>query len=282
MRVLRAVILLLCLSLVIAWVPGCSPQVVEDPGDSIVRLRVSGSGTALPLLQVLTAAHDQEDVEFVYLPGLHSSGGIRGVANGDLEIGCVSRELSQEEADLGLEYIKLADDGLVVAVNPSVEIEGLTSEQVRGIYSGTYGNWSDLGGPDLDIVVLDRNEDESAKIIFREYLLGSDLVVASQAVSLFYESDMVEGVSQTPGAIGFFSLGYGISEDVPVIYLALDGVRPDVASIESGDYAMVRPLGVVLDANAGSEARSFVEWAQSDEAHSIMAAQGFAPPKIRD
>lgn len=281
MRV-RAGILLLCLSLVIVWVAGCSPQVVEDPGESIVRLRVSGSGTALPLLQVLTSAYEQEDVEFAYLPGLHSSGGIRGVANGDLEIGCVSRELTQEEAELGLEYIKLADDGLVVAVNPSVEIDALTSEQVRDIYSGVYENWSELGGPDLDIVVLDRNEDESAKIILRQYLLGSELVVAGQAVSLFYESDMVEGVRQTPGAIGYFSLGYGVSEDVPVIYIALDGVSPTVSAIESGDYAMVRPLGVVFDARAGNEARSFVEWAQSDEAQTIMAEQGFAPPKTRD
>ncbi len=282
MRVLRGAMLLICLSLSMSLVTACSPQMVEDPGDSVVRLRISGSGTALPLLQVLTEAYDGEDVEFVYLPGLHSGGGIRGVANGDLEIGCVSRELSTEEADIGLDYTKLSDDGLVVAVHPSVTIDHLTSEQVRGIYSGVYDNWSDLGGPDLDIVVLDRNEDESAKIILREYLLGDDLVVTSQAVNLFYESDMVDGVRQTPGAIGYFSLGYGISEKIPVTYVALDGVSPGVGTIESGDYPMIRPLGVVCDQGADEEARLFLDWATGDEARTIMVAQGFAPPTAQD
>ncbi len=246
------------------------------------RIRVSGSGTSLPLLQILTDEYSatHPDVEFVYLPGLHSGGGIRGVAAGDLELGAVSRELTDEEAALGLTYVKLSDDGLVMATHPSVEIDGLTSEQIREIYRGEHVNWSTLGGNDLTITILDRNEDESAKIILRKYVLGPDLEITSKAVSLFYEPDMVEGLMSTPGSLGYFSLGYGLSEDVPVNYLSLDGVEPTVANIENGSYEMVRPLGVVAAEPMSEETKSFLEWAQSEEARTLAREQGFAPPRL--
>lgn len=258
---------------------GCARQ----PGDtsspqSPQRIRVSGSGTALPLIRILTDAYEPDEVEFVYLPGLHSGGGIKGVANGDLEIGSVSRELTAEERALDLEYVQLSDDGLVVATHPSVTIGGLTTEQIRGIYRGDYENWSELGGPDLDIVVLDRNEDESAKIILREFVLGPDLEITDLAVNLFYEPDMIDGLEKTEGAIGYFSLGYGLSEEIPVNYLDLDGVEPTVANIESGDYKMVRPLGMVVARPVSAPIADFLEWVDSDEAIALMMEQGFAQP----
>ena len=73
--------------------------------------------------------------------------------------------------------------------------------------------------------MLDRNEDESAKIILRQYVLGPDLEVTPEAVNIFYESDMIEGVKRHPGAIGYFSLGFGCPEEIDVNYLTLDGVE---------------------------------------------------------
>ncbi len=257
---------------------GCVEQSTQSTSDSTHRLRVSGSGTALPLIRILTDGFGSDEVEFVYLPGLHSGGGIKGVANGDLEIGSVSRELAPDEAALELEYVKLADDGLVLATHPGVNIDGLTTEQVRGIYRGEYNNWSELGGPDLTIVILDRNEDESAKIILRQYVLGSDLEVTDKAVNLFYEPDMVDGLQKTEGAIGYFSLGYGLSEEIPVNYLELDGVEASLENIESGAYKMVRPLGFVVARPVGDPIADFVEWAGSPEARELMTQAGFAPP----
>jgi phosphate transport system substrate-binding protein len=231
-------------------------------------------------VRILTSEYvgTDDELEFVYLPGLHSGGGIRGVANGDLEIGAVSRLLTEEEAALGLEYTHLSDDGLVVAVHPTVTIDGLTSQQVRDIYEGKHENWTELGGPDLPIVILDRNEDESAKIILREYVLGPDLDVTPSAVNLFYEPDMVEGLRDTPGAIGYFSLGYGLSADVAVNYLELDGVEASVENINNGTYPVIRPLGVVTTADPGQEIDEFLEWALSPDAVELIESKGFARP----
>ncbi len=242
-------------------------------------VRVSGSGTCLPLLRILTSEYSDDSVEFVYLPGLHSGGGIKGVANGDLEIGSVSRDLTEDEKALGLRYTLLSRDGLVIATHPSVDIPGLTTEQVQGIYRGDYANWKELGGPDLPITILDRNEDESAKIILREFVLGPNLKITPKAVNLYYEPDMIDGLQSTVGAVGYFSLGYGLSQDVPVHYLKLDGVEPTVQNIKNGSYKVVRPLGIVTAGEPGEEVQRFVEWASSSSASALIENRGFAPAR---
>jgi phosphate transport system substrate-binding protein len=243
------------------------------------EIRVSGSGTAMPLVRFLCERYPGEGISFTYLPGLHSSGAIEGVLGGDLEIGAVSRDLTPEEAALGLQYTRLSDDGLVIAVNRSVPLEDLTTQQVRDIYSGRYTNWLELGGPDLPIAVLDRNEDESAKIAFRKGVLGTDMAITDRAIRLFYEPDMIQGVTSTAGAVGYFSLGFALSERVPVRLVALDGVYPSVDSVEAGDYRAFRPLGIVTPADNDPETSAFIEWATSDEARALIRERGFAAPR---
>ena len=272
------VLLALTASVVVVSLLGCTTVSDSAPeATELERVRVSGSGTCIPLLHLLTDNYPTDVVEWRYLPGLHSGGGITGVENGELEIGAVSRELSDEEAALGLVYTPLSNDGIVIAVHPSVTIDGLTTQQVKEVYAGTYSNWSELGGPDLPITILDRNEDESAKIIMRKYVFGPDLVMAPQSVSLYYESDMIDGVQSTAGAIGYFSLGYSISRDIPVTHLALDGVDATVENVESGTYPVVRPLGVVTSPEASADIRAFLEWATSEEARGLLRANGFSP-----
>lgn len=255
---------------------GCATATApEAASDERVVVRLSGSGTCMPLLKLLTGEYGEEGTDWRYLPGLHTGGGIQGVKNGELEIGAISRPMTDEELALGLVHTPLSDDGIVIAVHPSVTIDGLTTQQVRDIYSGVYENWSQLGGPDLSITILDRNEDESAKMILRQYVLGSDLVVSPKAVSLYYEIDIINGLQSTAGAIGYFSLGYGISEDIPVTFLALDGVEATVENINNGTYAMVRPLGVVTSPDAAPEIVAFLEWAASGEVAALMEENGY-------
>lgn len=156
----RLLLVLSCVALCALALAGCSVDARDDLVPTETRVRVSGSGTGLPLFKLLADRYGSDSVEFVYLPGLHSGSGIEGVVDGELELGVVSRRLTAQEESLGLEYVQLSDDGVVMAVHPSVTLRGLTAQQVRDIYAGRYSNWSELGGPALGIVVLDRSEDD--------------------------------------------------------------------------------------------------------------------------
>jgi phosphate transport system substrate-binding protein len=278
-------VLAMCLVVVAVSLSGCSTAAPSVPAANKdeTRLRVSGSGTCLPLLRLLAAEEPDKSLRMVFLPGLHTKGGVKGVAQGSLDIGALSRTLNPDEQSADLRVTWLASDGLVVAVNNSVArlgIKSITKQQVRDVYAGKVTDWKQLGASEsLAIVVLDRHEDESAKIIIRKYVLGatSAFKVTPNSVNLYYESDMVDALQTTSGAIGYFSLGYAVSQNVNVALLPLDGVEPSVANIESGKYTVVRPLGVVTRTTAPTPVRRFIEWITSDEARAVMVSKGYAP-----
>jgi phosphate transport system substrate-binding protein len=283
-RRIVALLVAACIAVALPALAGCSGA-ADDPSAAKdeTRLRVSGSGTCLPLLRILAAKEPDKSVRMVFLPGLHTKGGVRGVIQGSLDIGAISRDLNADEQSSDLQVTWLSSDGLVIAVNDSVSrlgVKAITKQQVRDIYAGKYTDWKQLGATQsLPIVVLDRHEDESAKIIIREFILGprTSFTVTPDSVNLYYESDMVDAMQTTSGAIGYFSLGYAVSQDVRVTILPLDGVQPTVANIVSGAYTVVRPLGFVTRSNAPAPVRTFMAWITSDEARAIMVSEGYAP-----
>ena len=54
--------------------------------------------------------------------------------------------------------------------------------------------------------------------------------------------EMIGAVARSEGALGYVSLGTGENEDSEVRALAVDGVSPDAAAIESGEYPLSRTL----------------------------------------
>lgn len=258
---------------------GCGDDpvtVTETTGGAPATITLAGSGTAQPLIELLAEAYHGEypNVSFEFRPQMHSGGGIRGAAEGMFDIGIVSRAPTAEEEALGLRYIVVSLDGLTIATHSAdVGVDSVTTDQVKGVYSGAITNWAELGGIDQEIVVLDRNEDESAKIVLREFVLGpiESFPITPRAAGLNQESDMVDGLVNTRGTLGYLSLGYALREALPIHLLELDGVQPSPANIQNGSYKMVRALGVVVKPELPEAAQAFVDYLTSEEARAVMA-----------
>ena len=60
---------------------------------------------------------------------------------GTCDIGMVSRELKDSES--GVKATVIAQDGIAVIVNPDASIDELTSDQVKGIYTGELITWEE-------------------------------------------------------------------------------------------------------------------------------------------
>ena len=73
-----------------------------------------------------------------------STTGVTSAAEGICDIGMASRELKDEEKELGLTATVIAQDGIAVVVNTSNETEDLTSDQVKAIFTGETTEWEDL------------------------------------------------------------------------------------------------------------------------------------------
>lgn len=275
----RGVLIAIALLLALSWTGGCSALDGDGaPLGASTTLIATGSRTCIPLMDILDEGCP-DAVELDYLPSVYSSGGIQAIAEGEADIGFVSRTLTEEELLLGLRYEPLSWDALVFAVHPSVTIDGLTTEQVRGLYSGEITNWHAVGGPDLPVTVFDRAEGGSSKVIVRRYVLGEQCEIAPCVVEVAQETDMVDSIRGTKGGIGFVSLGWVTARKLPVRTLALDGIVPGAGTTLEGTYRLARPLGLVARNDTPPRVERFLEWATGDEAAALIAARGYAPAR---
>ena len=259
--------------------PAVSEAIAESDAQGPVK--VSGSSSSANLLSVLVDAYTSSNPssQLELLEPTQSENTIAGVQQGLVDLGVISRALKPEDGDDGtLESREVARDALLVATHPSVTgVTNLTTEDLRGIYSGSITNWKELNGPDAEIVVLDRPEDESAKRLLREHYLGADLANAPNAVVLRKEGELIQTIQSTPYSIGAFSLAHAIFHDLPVNRLQLNGVEPTSETLGNGQYPMFRNVTLVWNQEVSDSSQAFIDFIFSQSGTEVLEQTGFAP-----
>jgi phosphate transport system substrate-binding protein len=62
-------------------------------------------------------------------------------------MGLTSRELSESEKNDKIQYRAIAHSPMLLTTHNSVAaVTNLTSEEIKGIYSGQISNWQEVGG----------------------------------------------------------------------------------------------------------------------------------------
>lgn len=260
-----------------------APSTTPETEQQQQIIRASGGSSTIEVLQLLMDAYTKKvtNTQANFLPASQSESTLAGVQAGLLDIGSLSKTLKPTEITDDLAQRVIAQDGLVVATNPSVEgVTNLTTDNLKAIYSGQAKNWQEFGGPDATIVVLDRPEDESAKRLLREYYLGKDLVTSPDAVILRKQDELVSALQSIPYSIGTFSLATSIYEKVPVNHLSLNGIAPTLDNIKSGKYLMVRPITFVFKKSPAPQVQSFLDFLSSPEGIALLTQAGYAPANI--
>ncbi len=109
------------------------------------ELTVAGSSSVTPVMEKLKEAYEQVNPNVqITIQESDSTTGMNNAIEGVCDIGMASRELSDEELAT-LTPIQIALDGIAVIVNPENPTEGLTSEQVRAVFTGEITDWSEIG-----------------------------------------------------------------------------------------------------------------------------------------
>ena len=151
--------------------------------------------------------HPQFDInikkEFVKGSGI----GIEKLIDGELDFALSSRDVSSEEKDeagkkdFSLKAIPVVKSGVAVAVNPKLEINSLTKDQVSEIFSGKINNWRQAGNPaDIPIKLYERGNNFISMNEFRKSL-G---IIAFDDKNINYVNTTNEGlqeITKEPGGI---------------------------------------------------------------------------------
>lgn len=111
------------------------------------EIAIGGSSSVYPLMEKLIAKYVElsgVDAAKIELSKSDSSGGMRDVASGTIQLGMASREVKQSEIENGLTPLVIANDGIAVIVNNENAVNNLTMEQIRLIFTGELRNWADI------------------------------------------------------------------------------------------------------------------------------------------
>lgn len=202
-----------------------------------------------------------------------SSAGIEAVLSGGADIGNSSRRLKENEKADGAVENPAAIDGIVVCVDPSNTVTGLTCQQLIAIYTGTVTNWSELGGFDVPVVAVGREAGSGTRDAFEEILGVADQ--CDYANELDSTGAVMARVACTPGAIGYVSLDV-VDDSVKV--LSLEGVEPSVENIRAGSYLLNRPFVMVTRGEIAEQdalVQIWFDYVYSEEGQAIVEQLGF-------
>ncbi|MDR2630764.1 MAG: substrate-binding domain-containing protein [Spirochaetaceae bacterium] len=126
---------------------GYIPVVANAPaytGSSSGRVVLAGSSSVTPVMEQLREAYLARNPQAVIeIQMSDSSTGIKAAIDGTCDIGMASRELSDTEK-AQLTPTVIAIDGIAVIINPGNPLSGLSSAQVKQVFTGEITSWQAL------------------------------------------------------------------------------------------------------------------------------------------
>ena len=237
-------------------------------------ISISGSTSVQPLAQDLADVFAETNPGvMIEIQGGGSSQGIKDASTGISDIGNSSRDLKEEEKAGITEHV-IAYDAIAVVLHPTNKIDGLTGEQLKKIFSGEITNWKEVGGNDLEILVVTREAGSGTRSAFQE-LLGLEEKTDGGTRSLIREDALVAdgngpvkaNIASKENAIGYISLGFA---DETLKRIKVDGVECTTESVMNKSYKISRPFLMLTMGEPRPEVKAFLDFILSDEGQSVV------------
>jgi len=238
------------------------------------QIQIAGSTTVQPLAEVLAEAFmDENPGVRIEIQGGGSSVGVTSAGEGTVDIGNASRDVKDSELATfpDLQVFVIAYDGIAIVTNPDLELPSLSIEQVKGIFSGEIRNYSKVGGPNGEIIVVSREEGSGTRAAFEELVMesGDEAAEISEDALLQQSNGQVRTtVSTTPNAIGYLSFGF---LDESILAVSVDGVAPSVENVKNGSYPIFRPLNMLTHGEPNELSQAFLDFILSQNGQAIVA-----------
>ena len=216
----------------------------DSAGTAQVRqkLIITGSSTIAPLVMEIGKRFEarQSGIRVDVQTG-GSSRGVSDIRQNLAQIGMASRALRKDEQDLYGTVI--AYDGIGLIVHHSNTIGGLNERDIKGIYTGRITNWSEVGGIDAPITVVNKAEGRATLDIFLDHFNLKNAEIQAHVVI----GDNEQGIKTVAGnlhAIAFVSIGtaeYDAAHGVPIKLLQLENIPASLRTLQEGAFSPFPP-----------------------------------------
>jgi len=246
-----------------------------------VRLVAAGSGVNLAITQLLAQSFSVIQPGIVIdVPGsIGSRGAIQATSDDAIPIGLISRQLKENERNLGLIEVPYARVAIVVGANKLVSDDDISSQELIDVFRGEKTTWRDGRG----IVVQARERSDSGFLVLEKKIPGFHEAYEQSHqqkrwMLYFTDQDANQALSRTPYAIGVCDLGMIATEHLDIKVLKLDGITPSAKSVTSGQYPLSRELSFIYKKGKLSpQMQQFFDYVPSKDGAQILASYGYAP-----
>ncbi len=242
------------------------------------KIVIDGSTTVGPIAKAFADHFTKTTGVQVTVSESGSGNGAKSLINKTCDIATMSRPMKDNEIAAAkgkgvtpVEHV-VALDGLSIVLHPSNRVNALSKAQIRGIYMGKYTNWSQLGGPNAGIVVIQRESNSGTADSFKELVMGKDNPISKRAETQSSNGAIKSRVASTSGAISYIGLGF---VDNSVKAILVDGVEADVKTVKNGTYPIHRPLFMYTNGQPTGAVKQFVDLAKTEAGKRIISETGF-------
>lgn len=238
-------------------------------------LTASGSTALAPLAQKVAQQYQKQCPDTRITINLGGSGtGLTNVMNGVSDI--ANSDIFSKPGQEGLVDHQVAVVIFGLMVNDKVQVDSLTTEQIKGIYAGTVTNWGQVGGNDLPIVVISRPPSSGTRATFQNYVLGGPETISGPSrLTSDSNGTVIKNVRQTAGAIGY--AGTGPIKEAGLKTLKINDVEAIAANVADGSYPYWNIEHMYTKGPASALAQSFIDYVMSDASKPTLLTLDFVP-----
>lgn len=214
----------------------------------------------------------------ITVQGGGSGQGITQITQGAVQIGnsdVFAETKVKDSADLK----KITDNkvcivGMGPIVNKDVTVDDLTIEQLKQIFTGEVTNWSQVGGANAEITVINRASGSGTRATFEAVVLGDTKVPDSfKPQEQDSSGTAAKMVASTPGAISYVAFSY---YDDTFKALKVGGVAPEAKNVEDNSWIIWAYEHMYTAADPDEATKAFIEYMMSDEVQrSLVEEQGY-------
>lgn len=250
-------------------------------------LKINGSTTVnLPVAEAAEVLRQEKKMDIQIDTHGGSAGGISAVGDGLVQIGMLSKPLSDADRakypKINFFVTRIGEDAVALIVSKDVwdgGVRALTKQQARDIYEGKVKNWKEIGGPDRRIAFFNKEPGRGTWEVFVNWIYGD----AKKAPPVSFpevggNEETRNKVASTRGALSQLSASWVDNEKVFALGIKNDDttvVQPVAASIAAGKYPLSRSLLLLTHNSPAGEAKTLVDLLLSDRGQVFVRKHGY-------
>ncbi|MDI7741333.1 substrate-binding domain-containing protein [Lysinibacillus fusiformis] len=194
----------------------------------------------------------------------------------------ISQENRAGQRGLELKLTPIGKEAFVFFVNNKNTVDGLSREQLKGIYSGKITNWEEVGGKNDAIRAFQRPEDSGSQSALQSFMGKTPIMAAPTEDIASGMGGIINEVAQYKNfknAIGYTFRFYSTQmvQNNKIKLLEIDGIAPTKENIRNNSYPITSEFYIVTAGTQNPNVEKLIDWILSPQGQQLIEKAGYIP-----